>query len=287
MAQRLKALNPLRRSKSPMAQRLKALNPLRRSKSPMARRSKSPNPKRDMSGHDSMSIKITIHRTSKSPMARRRSSKTSEKSPKDNSQRTRRKSYTEDKPQKTQVSEKSPKITSSKSKLSPVKKSPIKQSPGDAKKLFAKPLPPKTYLSRGTHKRIQTRVSKDMDRHQINIRSSLANLLSDDEDDDASTGSVTSNPEVMAFPSAYTSAPVPSMRRSSDHNPKVKSKRSRRHSIIGGSPSDVTDYSTPREDEKNMFRPWSADSFMGSQHSTNSTRSRTARRSSLNHTFST
>jgi hypothetical protein len=268
MSRRSKSPSPLRRSKSP--------NP-KRDKSPKARRSKSPKARRD-----------------KSPKAPRdRSSKTSEKtpkSPKDNSQRTRdrsRKSYTEDKPQKTQVSEKSTKITSSKSKLSPVKKSPIKQTPGDAKKLFARPLPPKTYLSRGTHKRIQTKVSRDIDRHQINIKSSLAILLSDDEDDDASTGSVRSNPEVTADPSPSTSAPVPPMRRSSDHNPKVKSKRYRRHSIIGGSPSDVTDYSTPCEKEKNMFRPWSADSFMGSQHSTNSTRSRTVRRSSLNHTFST
>jgi len=236
------------RSKSPMASRA-------RSKSPMASRARSKSPKRARSRTPKdRSLKGSKDRSQKAPRARSKSPKTlrarskspkrvkSPKSPRDKSPRTPR-----------EISRK----TSSTSKPS-VKKSPSKSDKDSSKKkatkLFASPLPQKSYLSRGIQKRCVARVSADIDKRRFNIKASLSNLLSDDQESNHFK-KCTGGQSIMSAPDKQRDRIFGSNL--------SKSRRYRRHSMLGATHSDDSDNS--QKSQNSISRPRSTESLMESR----------------------
>ena len=211
--------SPRARSKSPKARRA-------RSKSPKAQRTRSKSPKAQRA-------------RSKSPKARRARSK----SPK--AQRARSKSPKRAKSPKSQrdKSPRTPRDGSRKTRSNPKQFSKQSPSKSDKKstKLFASPLPQKSYLSRGTQKRCVAGVSAGIDKRRFNIKASLSNLLSDDEGSN----------EFKKCVGGQSSAP---------ETQRERSRQYRRHSMLGATPSGDSDHS--RKSQNSFSRPKSAESLI-------------------------
>jgi len=135
-----------------------------------------------------------------------------------------------------------------------LKKENLKKK-AQALKLVVPPLPTKSYLSRGTQKRCNLGVAKEIDHRQLNIKASLANLLSDEEsvhlvrsdDDNASKGRTRSSSLPRRNGNERSNSPArkpeepDALGMETEHSPRTSGRRYRRHSIIGASPSDVAD----------------------------------------------
>jgi len=104
-------------------------------------------------------------------------------------------------------------------------------------KLIASPLPIKSYLSRGTQKRLYSGVSKLMDFRKFNIKESMAILLSDDDavDNDEDENSAHSDPTERKRSSSMPRVKEP-IKLESEHTPSSTNRRQRRHSILGAPP---------------------------------------------------
>ncbi len=146
--------------------------------------------------------------------------------------------------------------------------------------LFASPLPPKSYLSRGTQKRCYGKVSKEIDQRQINIKESLAILLRDDEksihrmlivDDEESVQSNSRDRKrSSSLPKRSGSDSSRSEKVENTNLPTQRMRRPRRHSIIGSSPSDIA-----KRCPDIIVRPRSTESLMStSGHSKHSKHSK-------------
>jgi len=178
--------------------------------------------------------------------------------------------------QKTPVEEKSIKTTSGEDNAvkTPTRKSKSLANPLDAgavrkqgMSLFASPLPPKSYLSRGVQKRCKAGVKTQINQRKSNIKDSMADLLSDDSFHSARTSperrmrsTSAGRRERSLTPEgdqSFCSAPV---KNQSEHNTRTRPRRPRRHSMISGSTSQVRN-SYP--DTKDLIaRPKSADSLV-------------------------
>ena len=248
------------RSKSPKPSRDRSQkSPRDRSqKAPKASRSKSPKPSRDSSAR---SLRDTSSRSLKESSARslrdtssRSLKDTSSRSLRDTSSKSQRDTSSKssrDRSRKTNDKGKSLKIKGidKPPKTPPASKSVAKQKDvGSEKKkkpkLFASPLPVKSYLSRGTQKRLYSGVSKLMDYRKFNIKESMAMLLSDDDESNhMNRGPVDNNEDEDSAHSDPTerkrSSSVPRgkgpVKQESEHTPSSTNRRQRRHSILGAS----------------------------------------------------
>ncbi len=221
------------RGDSPLSPRGRSLK-ASRSKSPKVRRSGSPLPARGRSLKAARSKSPKKPGRSGSPLpARDRSLK---------AQRDRStKSTGEDKSLKTQTSETVTQVS--------LKTNGTVTEKKKAQTLFVSPLPPKSYLSRGTQKRCYAGVSKEIDRRQLNIKESLANLLCDDEvsihrrllvdDEESLQSNSTDRKRSSSLPRRSGSDSSRSEKVENTNVPTQRLRRHRRHSIIGSSPSDV------------------------------------------------
>jgi hypothetical protein len=213
--------------KSPKAKRDRS------SKVPRAKRDKSPkaqNTSRDKSPKSSRrkSLRSSRSKSLRSPRDKslkvpKASRDTSSKSPRDTSAKSprnrSRKKNDEEKSHKIQDIDKTPKTP-------PASKSVV------GHKLFASPLPPKSYLSRDTQKRLYFGVSKLIVHRKFNIRESMSILLSDDED------STHSNPTERKRSSSLPRGNM-LLKMESEHTPSSTNRRRRCHSMVGASPSNV------------------------------------------------
>lgn len=250
----------INRSDSPLSPRGRSTKSSR-SKSPKTPRSGSPLPARGRS----RSNKATRSKSPKSPRSG------SPLPARDRSLKARR-----DRSNKTNGEDKSLKSQSTET----VSQGSQKSNGIEKKKaltLFASPLPPKSYLSRGTQKRCYGKVSKEIDQRQINIKESLANLLCDDEksihrmlivDDEESSKDRTRS---SSLPKRSGSDSSRSEKVENTNVPTQRMRRPRRHSIIGSSPSDIA----KRCPADVIVRPRSTESLMStSGHSKHSKHSK-------------
>lgn len=225
------SLNTLKtlRDKSPKAKRDRS-SKVPKAKGEKASRSKSPKPSRDRLQ------KVPKASRSKSPKPSRDSSSrslsdTSSKSPRDRS----RKTNDEGKSLKIKGIDEPPKTPPA--SRSVAKQKDVGWEKEKKPKLYASPLPVKSYLSRGTQKRLYFGVSKLMDYRKFNIKESMSILLSDDDavDNDEDENSAHSDPTERKRSSSMPRVKEP-IKLESEHTPSSTNRRQRRHSILGAPP---------------------------------------------------
>jgi len=244
------------RDKSPRSSKSsRSKSPKSRSKSPMTSRSKSPRSPRSSRSKSPMASRSKSPRSPRGG-ARDRSRKKEEEEKTDNNQSIIDKlasCFDEYKPSPEDLPAKE--STKKEALLKEnLKKENLKKK-AQALKLVVPPLPTKSYLSRGTQKRCNLGVAKEIDHRQLNIKASLANLLSDEEsvhlvrsdDDNASKGRTRSSSLPRRNGNERSNSPArkpeepDALGMETEHSPRTSGRRYRRHSIIGASPSDVAD----------------------------------------------